>query len=112
MVTNRKTTLSDVMKALKDEPEISKARSEIKLIKKIIDDILSIPVERRSSRLHINDFDESLAIRDAAVLISSETGETNTKISVFDEDMEDVKAHDPQSRARFSRPFKPAIYLV
>lgn len=112
MMSNRNSSLSDVMKALKDDPEMSKARSEIKLINKIIDDILSISVERRSTKLNIKDFDESLAIRDAAALISSESGETNIEISVFDEDMEDVKAYDPQSRAKFSRPFKPAIYLV
>jgi leucyl-tRNA synthetase len=31
---------------------------------------------------------------------------------VFSEDEENVKKNDPQSKARLSRPFKPAIYLI
>jgi len=111
IIVNRNSSLSDVMKALGDDSEISRARSDVKLIKKIMEDVLSIPAERRSLKLNIKFLSELLAIEDAAPLISSELGNVNIEISVFSEDEENVKKNDPQSRARLSRPFKPALYL-
>ena len=111
IIVNRNSSLSDVMKALGDDSEISRARSDVKLIKKIMEDVLSIPAERRSLKLNIKFLNEPLTIEDAAPLISSELGNVNIEISVFSEDEENVKKNDPQSRARLSRPFKPALYL-
>ena len=111
IIVNRNSSLSDVMKALGDDSEISRARSDVKLIKKIMEDVLSIPAERRSLKLNIKFLNELLTIEDAAPLISSELGNVNIEISVFSEDEENVKKNDPQSRARLSRPFKPALYL-
>ena len=56
--------------------------------------------------------DDQLAIEDAASLIASELGDPNMEISVFREDEEKAKKNDPQSKARTSRPFKPAVYLI
>jgi leucyl-tRNA synthetase len=112
IITNRNSSLSDVMKALGDDSEATRARSDVKLIKKIMEDILSITIERRSLKLNTKKLDEPRTIEDAASLISSELGDENIGISVFSEDDEDAKKNDPQSKARFSRPFKPAIYLV
>ena len=100
------------MKALGDDSEISHARSDIKLIKKIMEDILSITVERRSLKLNSKKLDELRTMEDAASLISKELGDENIEISVFSEDDEDTKKNDPQLKARFSRPYKPAIYLI
>jgi leucyl-tRNA synthetase len=50
-------------------------------------------------------------IKDTASLISSELGNSNIEISVFGEEEENAKKNDPLSKARSSRPFKPAIYL-
>jgi len=104
--------LSDVMRALGENSEISQARSDVKLVKKIMEDVLSIPAERRSLKLNIKNLDELMAIEDAASLISSELGDLNLEISVFSEDEEEAKKNDPKSKARSSRPFKPAIYLI
>jgi leucyl-tRNA synthetase len=112
IVTNRNSSLSDVMKVLGDDSEISRARSDVKLIKKIMEDILSITLERRSLKLNNKKIDERRIIEDAASLISSELGDENLAISVFGEDDENARKNDPQSKARFSRPFKPAIYLI
>ena len=112
IVTNRNSSLSDVMKVLGDDSEISRARSDVKLIKKIMEDILSITLERRSLKLNNKKLDERRIIEDAASLISSELGDENIEISVFSEDDENAKKNDPQSKARLSRPFKPAIYLI
>jgi leucyl-tRNA synthetase len=112
IIANRNSSLSDVMKALGNDSEISQARSDIKLIKKIMEDILSITVERRSLKLNTKKLDELRTMEDAASLISKELGDENIEISVFSEDDEDTKKKDPQSKAGFSRPFKPAIYLI
>jgi leucyl-tRNA synthetase len=112
IIANRNSSLSDVMRALGEDSDISQARSDVKLIKRIMEDVLSIPAERRSIRLNIKNLDELIAIEDAASLISSELGDLNIEISVFSEDEEKAKKNDPQSKARSSRPFKPAVYLI
>ncbi len=112
IITNRNSSLSDVMKVLGDNSEVSRARSDVKLIKKIMEDILSTTIDRRSLKSSTKKLDEPRTIEDAASLISSELGDENIGISVFSEDDEDAKRNDPQSKAKFSRPFKPAIYLV
>lgn len=112
ITANRNSSLSDVMRALGEDSEISQARSDVKLIKKIMEDVLSIPAERRSLKLSSKNLNEMTAIEDAASLISSELGDSNIEISVFGEDEEKGKKNDPQSKARSSRPFKPAIYLI
>ena len=62
--------------------------------------------------MNIKSLDELRAIEDAASLISSELGDAGIEISVFGEDEEKAKKNDPQSKARSSRPFKPAVYLI
>jgi leucyl-tRNA synthetase len=112
ILVNRNLSLTDVMKALGGDSEISQARSDVKLIRRIMDDVLSIPAERRSVKLNVKDMDEVNAIKDAASLISSELGDPNIEIFVFGEEEESAKKNDPQSKARSSRPFKPAVYLA
>jgi hypothetical protein len=99
------------MRALGEDPETYKARSDVKLIKKIMEDVLSTPAERRVHKLSIKNLSELTVIKDVASLISSELGNSNIEISVFGEEEENAKKNDPQSKARSSRPFKPAIYL-
>jgi leucyl-tRNA synthetase len=112
ILMNRNSSLSDIMKALSGDSEISQARSDVKLIRRIMDDVLSIPAERRSVKLNIKDMDEINAIKDAASLISSELGDPNIEIFVYGEEEENAMKNDPQSKTRSSRPFKPAVYLT
>jgi leucyl-tRNA synthetase len=42
-------------------------------------------------------------------MLSSEFGIQETCIKIYYED--DPKIYDPKNKAKFSRPFKPAIYL-
>ena len=111
IIANRNSSLGDVMRALGEDPETYKARSDVKLIKKIMEDVLSTPAERRVHKLSIKNLSELTVIKDVASLISSELGNSNIEISVFGEEEENAKKNDPQSKARSSRPFKPAIYL-
>jgi leucyl-tRNA synthetase len=79
----------------------------------MIEDILSEPIETRDRRLRLqdNNFDEKYSIEDARGLLSLESGNDQVEILVYSEDDKDLSRYDPQSKARFARPFKPAIYI-
>jgi len=102
-----KTSFGEIMKQLSANPETQKAKTDPKVVQKIIEDILSTPLDSRNRRLKLEEFDESYAINDAASLFSSEIN--NAKIFVYSE--EDSASYDPKSKARSARPFKPAVYL-
>jgi leucyl-tRNA synthetase len=58
-----------------------------------------------------------LPLSDAKGLLSLESGNPQAQIIVYREEVtEDAdydlsKKHDPKSKAKFARPFKPAIYI-
>ena len=52
MIVKRNSSLSDIMRALGEDSELSRARSDVKLIKKIME-VPSIPAERRSIKMAI-----------------------------------------------------------
>jgi leucyl-tRNA synthetase len=98
------------MKNIINNPETSEAKHDPSLVKKIIEDILSTSVESRSNRLQIKALDESFIIEDGKELISTEITKNNpVKIIVYSEN--DPQRFDPKDRSKFSRPYKPAIYL-
>jgi leucyl-tRNA synthetase len=97
------------MKKLIQEPESSYAKKDPSFVKKTIEDILSEPVESRSNRLNLNSLDEISIIKDSENLISKEIECENIQIIVYSE--EEKEKYDPKSKSRFSRPYKPAIYL-
>jgi leucyl-tRNA synthetase len=73
----------------------------------MIEDVLSIPYDARVRRQKLSVFREETAIADAANLLSAEMNDS--QLSVYCE--ENADKHDPKSKARFARPFKPAIYV-
>jgi leucyl-tRNA synthetase len=77
------------------------------MVQKMMEDILSMPLEARSRRLKLARFDEVTAIQDAASLLSAELN--NAQIVIYSE--EDPTKYDPKSKAKSTRPFKPAIYM-
>jgi leucyl-tRNA synthetase len=95
------------MRQLIANPETAKIKTDAKLAQRIIEDILSAPLEARSRRLKLTDFNEVTAIDDAQSLLSAENN--NAQIVVCSE--EDSTKYDPKSRAKSARPFKPAIYI-
>ena len=76
----------------------------------MIEDILSDPIETRKRRVHLENFEERLPIEDARNLLALESGRDDAEILVYSED--DTTKYDPKSKAKFARPFKPAIHLV
>jgi leucyl-tRNA synthetase len=96
-----------IMKQLIANPETAKAKSDPKMVQKMIEDILSAPLEARNRRLKLTGFNEVTTIQDAQSLLSDEINKA--EIIVYSE--EDPTKYDPKSRAKSARPFKPAIYI-
>jgi leucyl-tRNA synthetase len=119
MLLERKTNFGDIMRQLLNDVETaSKAKNDPSLIRKMIEDILSDPIEARNRRLKLADFDETFPINDAKSLLSLESGNAQAQIIVYPEEEEgedggdnSQKKPDPKSKAKFARPFKPAIYI-
>ena len=115
LVTNSKTkNFGLVMKSLLSDSLISiehknLVKSNTDFIKKINEDILSLSPLEQERRTNIGLFDEYNTLLDGIGLLSSEFGIQETCIKIYYED--DPKIYDPKNKAKFSRPFKPAIYL-
>lgn len=106
-VLNGKTNFGEIMKQLIVNPETAKAKIDPKIVQKMIEDILSTPLDARHRRLKLVGFDEISAIQDAASMLSSEINKA--QIVVYSE--EDPEKQDPKSKAKSAKPFKPAIYI-
>jgi leucyl-tRNA synthetase len=78
-------------------------------IKKTVDDILSLTPVDRERRISIGMFDEFEPIHDAVSLLSSEYKIPPENILIYRERQKGIV--DPGNKARFSRPFKPAIFI-
>jgi leucyl-tRNA synthetase len=102
-----RVNFGEIMKRLIANPETAKAKTDPKLAQKMIEDILSAPLEARNRRLKLTEFNEIAAIHDAQSLLSAEINKA--QIVVYSE--QDSTKYDPKSRAKSARPFKPAIYI-
>ncbi|MGN6632849.1 MAG: leucine--tRNA ligase [Nitrososphaeraceae archaeon] len=111
IVLEHKTNFGDIMRQLVNDPSTMKAKTDPNLVKKIIDDILSDTMEVRDRRVSLMSYDEIPIIKDAETLIRSEIGNAQTEIQIYSEDDINLHKHDPKSKAKFARPFKPAIYI-
>jgi leucyl-tRNA synthetase len=96
-----------IMKQLIANPETAKAKSDPKMVQKMIEDILSAPLDARNRRLKLTGFNEVTTIQDAQSLLSDEINKA--QIIIYSE--EDPTKYDPKSRSKSARPFKPAIYI-
>jgi leucyl-tRNA synthetase len=96
-----------IMKQMIANPETVKAKSDPKMVQKMVEDILSAPLDSRNRRLKLTEFNEVTTIQDAQALLSDEVGKA--EIVIYSED--DPARYDPKSKANFARPFKPAIYI-
>jgi leucyl-tRNA synthetase len=103
------TNFGDIMKQLIKDPETAKVKDDPKLIRNIVEDILSDPIEARTRRLKLTVFDEIFPLKDAKMLLSIESGNQQAKIILHSED--DTQKYDPKEKSKYSRPFKPAIYI-
>jgi leucyl-tRNA synthetase len=128
-----KANFGEIMKALSNDEQVSSGvKKNVSLIRKMIEDILSLPVDVRQRQDKIGvTFDESYPIRDASKLLSIESTNRIVDIQVYREEEEQIESkkveeerryinnggdrrqtiYDPKSKAKHSRPFKPAVYI-
>ena len=106
-VLEGKSNFGDIMKVLLSNPQTSKAKTDPKLLQKMVEEILSSQLEARNRRLMIDEFSESSALCDAASLLSAE----NSTAEIIIHSEEDQEKYDPRQKSKFARPFKPAIYI-
>lgn len=106
------TNFGDIMKQLIKDPQTTNAKNNSNMVRKMIGDILSDSIETKNRRLGLENFDERLAIEDARSLMSIESGSEHNEVLVYSEDDNNHSKYDPESKAKFARPFKPAIYLI
>jgi len=109
IMLENKTNFGDIMKQLIKDPETAKVKNDPKLIRNIVGDILSDPHEVRNRRLNMTVFDEIFPLKDAKMLLSIESGNPRAEIILQSED--DTQKYDPKEKSKYSRPFKPAIYI-
>jgi len=106
-VLEGKTNFGEIMKILLSDPQTVRAKTDPKLVQKMMEDILSLPLDARKRRIELTGFDESGALRDASSLISTE----NNKAEIMIYSEEDVDRYDPRQKSKFARPFKPAVFM-
>jgi leucyl-tRNA synthetase len=119
VLLENKTNFSDLMKELVNNPDTAaKSKSNPNLIRKMVEDILSDSIETRNRRLKLkDDFDEKFPLYDANRLLSLESGNPQAQVIIYceevteDDDTNLSKKYDPKLKAKFARPFKPAIYI-
>ena len=121
-----KARFGEIMKILSKDPEIAtKAKQNVNLIKKLTEDILSLPIEVRERQLKVvGSLDESYPIRDAEKLFSFDSTNRPVEIHIYREEEQEEKTknnestlefqqekYDPKTKSKQSRPFKPALYI-
>jgi leucyl-tRNA synthetase len=106
-ILDGKANFGEIMKQLIANPETANAKTDPKMVQKMVEDILSTPLEARTRRLKLAGFAEVVAIQDASLLLSAEMNEA--QIAVHSE--EDQAKYDPKSKSKSARPFKPAVYM-
>jgi leucyl-tRNA synthetase len=98
------------MKELVNDDEIKDfVKRSPDLVRKIIEDILSESLEVRERRLRMDSFDEMIPLQDGMSLLRNEIGDDKLEVRIFSED--DGDKYDPKQKSRFSRPYKPAIFI-
>ena len=106
-ILNGTMNFGQIMKQLIANTETVKAKSNPKMVQRMMEDILSAPLDARNRRLTLKGFNEASTIRDAQSLLSNEI--SKAEIVVYCE--EDPTRYDPKLRANSARPFKPAVYI-
>lgn len=106
-VMNGQTNMGNIMKDLIGNPETLDIKKNPDFVQKTIKDILSEPTEIRKTKLETKSFDEKALI--SKELISLAKADFGVDVEVYSES--DDSIYDPKGKARFARPFKPAILI-
>ena len=106
-VLDGQTNIGTIIKSLIANKETEQIKKDPDFVKKILNDILSEPVELRKGRMDIGQIDEKQII--SSELSSLVKNDYDVELSVFSES--DSEKYDPKNKAKAARPFKPAILI-
>ena len=102
-----KVAQKELMKELMAKPDLrANAQKVSKFIGQIIDELNTMPEERKRRLLKIGSIDEAQVLKEAKDFLEREL---NAKISIYEE--EETERYDPKSRAQLARPYRPAIFI-
>ena len=97
-----------LMKELMADPELKPVAGKVaKFAQGITQEISRMPEDMKQKQLQIGAVDEATLLKQAAAFFGREF---NAKIRTYTEDNEQI--HDPQRKAGYAKPYRPAIYVV
>jgi leucyl-tRNA synthetase len=100
--------VSDLMKEVMADPELRKMGGKVaKFAQGITEEINRMPEDMKQRQLQIGALDEAKLLETAEAFFGREF---NAKAHVYSED--DKQTHDPQRKAGYAKPYRPAIYIV
>ena len=105
MVVQGRTNFGEIMKTLINDTSTSKVKESPDIVKRMIDDILSDPLDSRQRKVKLT-LDEVKVFEDAKSLLRKEL---DAEVVIYSED--DQSKIDPKNKAKVARPYKPALYI-
>lgn len=106
MVMQGKTNFGEIMKQLVGDTSTSKVKETPEIVKHMIDDILSDPLNSRQRKAKLDFIDEVQIFEDARSFLRKELA---ANIAIYRED--DSSKVDPKNKSKVARPYKPALYM-
>ncbi|MBS7640520.1 MAG: leucine--tRNA ligase [Candidatus Bathyarchaeia archaeon] len=104
---SRRLDMREVMKVLMTDAELrSMAKILAPLVSRLIEEVNSLPIERKQRLLKAGVIDEFYEISESKEFFEREF---NATVMVYRED--DPNKYDPRGKAQQSKPLKPAIYI-
>ncbi len=91
---------------MKNEELKSRAKDVSTFVKKLFDEIRTVPSDMRERRLKVSELNELRILQEAKAFLEKEL---NAEVLIYKED--NAKRYDPKNRANLSKPYRPAIYL-
>ena len=100
--------IGDLMKELMSDPELKTVAGKVaKFAQGIAQEINRMPEDMKQRQLQTGTLDETGLLETAEAFFGREF---NVKIHAYRED--DPNIHDPQRKAGYAKPYRPAIYIV
>ncbi|MCJ7720829.1 leucine--tRNA ligase [Candidatus Bathyarchaeota archaeon] len=100
--------IGDLMKELMSDPELKTVAGKVaKFAQGIAQEINRMPEDMKQRQLQTGTLDETGLLEAAEAFFGREF---NVKIHAYRED--DPNIHDPQRKAGYAKPYRPAIYIV
>ncbi|MBS7639148.1 MAG: leucine--tRNA ligase [Candidatus Bathyarchaeia archaeon] len=107
MSISRKLDMREAMRILmEDEVLRGVARSLAPFVSRLIEELNTLPEERKRRLLEAGIIDELAELEEARKFLEREF---NAEITVYSED--DARKYDPRGKAQQAKPYKPAIYI-